>query len=213
MSGLVGIFRRDGELASADSLMEAVGAIVHRGPDASGVWLKQSIGLGHCMLWTTPESEHEPFPFEDPESGLVITSDARIDNRTELIESLRLRKPHDEITDSSLILEAYKKWGEESPAHLVGDFAFAIWDRRNDKIFCARDAMGVKSFYYFLSDKVFVFASEIKAINRFPEVPRRLNEVRVLDHLVNLFEDRTITFYKDILRLPPAMTLSVGRYQ
>ena len=70
--------------------------------------------------------------------------------------------------------------------------------------------MGVKPFYYYHSDKVFVFASEIKALFCLPEVPRRLNEVRIADYIIKTFEDKVITFYKDIFRVPPAHSLTVN---
>ena len=61
----------------------------HRGPDGSAIWCEGSVALGHQMLWTTPESLHEKLPFHDEETGLVITADARIDNRKELIKRIR----------------------------------------------------------------------------------------------------------------------------
>jgi asparagine synthase (glutamine-hydrolysing) len=108
-----------------------------------------------------------------------------------------------------LILEAYRKWGEDCACHLVGDFSFAIWDAQREKLFCAKDSAGVRSFYYYETRHLFVFGSEIKALTSLPEVPSVLNETRVGDYLINLYEDRSITFYKNILRLPPATTLTV----
>lgn len=209
MSGFIGVFRRDGSPIPPSYISGMRGKISHRGPDASGVWSERPVALGHAMLWTTPESLIETLPFSDPVSGLAITCDARIDNRRDLIESLGLRISPREITDSCLILTAYQKWGEECPARLVGDFAFVIWDKYNGKLFCARDAMGVKSFYYYLSDSLFSFGSEIKAVLHAEEVPRKLNETRILDYFVNLFDDRRITFYKDVFRLPAATTLTI----
>ena len=179
----------------------------------SGLWSDGSIGLGHRMLWTTPESLHEKQPLLNQSGDLVITADARIDNREELIAALDLtdRAPYS-ITDSQLILAAYEKWGEICPEKLLGDFAFVIWDGRKQALFCARDHFGVKPFYYyFLSGRFFVFASEIKALLSHPEVPRRLNEVRVGEYLASMFDDKTITFYAGILRLPPAHSLTVSR--
>ncbi len=183
----------------------------HRGPDGSSVACAGPAGLGHTMLWTTPESLYEVLPRRHRESGLVITSDARIDNRDELMEELGLEYGAPAITDSELILEAYLKWGQECPQKLLGDFAFAIWDPHQEQVFCARDPMGVKCLYYFASVSLFAFASEIKALWCLPEVPRRLNELRVLDYLGNIFDDRAITFYQDIYRLPAASTLLVTR--
>jgi asparagine synthase (glutamine-hydrolysing) len=211
MSGVVALFHRDGAPAG-EALMQTMTAILaHRGPDGSAVVCAGAAGLGHTMLWTTPESLHEVLPRRHPESGIIITSDARIDNRDELIAELGLECGHPAITDSELILEAYRKWGQECPAKLLGDFAFAIWDPRQQQLFCARDPMGIKCLYYFSSKSLFALSSEIKALFCLPEIPKRLNELRVLDYLENNFDDRAITFYKDIYRLPAASTLVVNR--
>lgn len=209
MSGFTGIFHRDGAPASAEEIRAMQDTLAHRGPDDSGVWRKGPVAFGHCALWITPESLHETLPFFD--DGLAITCDARIDNRTELIESLGCGAGGAASTDSALILAAYRKWGEDCPAKLIGDFAIAIWDERARKLFMARDAMGIKGVYFFASDKLFAFGSEIKAITAIPEVPRRLNELRVLDYLANIFDDRQITFYKDVFRLPAATTLIITK--
>jgi asparagine synthase (glutamine-hydrolysing) len=185
--------------------------LAHRGPDGTGIWNKDFIGLGHRMLWTTPESLHEKLPLVSQTGDLVLTADARIDNRDELISRLGLTDhPSGEIADSQLILFAYEKWGEECAEKLLGDFAFAIWDARRQKLFCVRDPMGVKPFYYHYSGRVFVFASEIKAIVCLEEVPRKLNEVKVADCLIPIFNDQISTYYEDIVRLPPAHSMTVG---
>ena len=188
-------------------------SVAHRGPDGAGAWNEGPAGLGHRMLHTTPESLHEELPLVNRSEDLVLTADARIDNREELIVALGCTgRPREEITDGELILGAYERWGERCPERLLGDFAFAIWDRRRQVLFCARDHMGVRPFYYHhRSGRVFVFASEIKALLCVPEVPRRLNEVRVADYLVPILEDKAITFYQEILRLPPAHRMTVGR--
>jgi asparagine synthase (glutamine-hydrolysing) len=146
----------------------------------------------------------------NPTGELSITADSRIDNRVELLASLGLvPDPRQDITDSDLILRAYERWGEHCPEKLLGDFAFAIWDQPRLTLFCARDHFGVKPFYYFRSDQAFFFASEIKALLCLAEVPRYVNEMRVADFLVPNLQDTTMTFYKDILRLPPAHRLTV----
>ncbi len=117
-----------------------------------------------------------------------------------------------DVTDAELILRAYKRWGERSPEHLLGDFAFAIRDAHRDVLFCARDHFGVKPFYYHHAPgRLFCFASEIKGLLALAEVPRRLNETRVADYLVPLLEDKVITFYEEIVRLPPAHRMTVSR--
>ena len=185
-------------------------AIAHRGPDRADDWCEGPAGLGHRMLWSTPESLDERLPLASEGGDLVITADARIDNRGELIGLLGLNgRPGKEMSDSELILRAYERWGEDCPQKLLGDFAFAIWDRRRQQMFCARDHLGVKPFYYHCSSRTFALGSEIKALLALPEVPRRLNETRMADFLLMIGEDKAITFYEDILRLPPAHRLTV----
>jgi asparagine synthase (glutamine-hydrolysing) len=181
----------------------------HRGPDGARAWISGPVGLGHAMLWTTPESLGEVLPWLDTASRLSITSDARIDNRQELIAALGLTGPEVGISDSAIILKAYQKWGECCTERLVGDFAFAIWDAKKRQLLCARDPMGIKCLYYYVSDDLFAFASEIKAILCLPGVPARLNEARVLDYLTNIVDDRVNTFYQNIQRLPSASTLTI----
>ncbi|NJO61381.1 MAG: lasso peptide isopeptide bond-forming cyclase [Richelia sp. RM2_1_2] len=211
MSGIVGIYYLDGRPLDRENLTKMVDILAHRGPDGADIWVDGCVGLGHRMLWTTPESLIEKLPYCNQRGDLVITADARIDNRDELIAALQINnRPADKIADSELILAAYEKWGEDCPKHLLGDFAFAIWDERKQTLFCARDHFGVKPFYYYSSNNTFVFGSEIKAIFCLPEVPRQINEVRIGDYLTSNFEDKTITFYEDIFRLSPAHSLTVS---
>jgi asparagine synthase (glutamine-hydrolysing) len=209
MSGIFGIYYCDQRPAKLDDLQRMLDILAHRGSDGADIWWNGPVGLGHRMLWSTPESLLEKLPAV--KGSLTVTADARIDNRDELIESLKLNgRPSEKITDSDIILAAYARWGEACPEELLGDFAFAIWDGAKQQLFCARDHFGVKPFYYYASESCVVFATEIKAIFCIPEVPRRLNEVRVGDYLSSMFHDVAITSYQDIFRLPPANTMTVN---
>lgn len=211
MSALAGIYYLDNRTVDSVDLSRMIDILAHRGPDGANIWSEGPIGLGHRMLWTTPESLLEKLPLVKQLGDLAITADARIDNRSELIAALDFTDcASEKITDSQLILAAYEKWGDRCPEQLLGDFAFAIWDGRKQVLFCARDHFGVKPFYYYSSSGINVFATEIKALLSLPEIPRRLNEVKVADHLTSLCDDPSITFYKDILRLPPAHTITVS---
>jgi len=209
MSGLAGVFYLDGRPPDRGVLDRMLESMVHRGPDGAGVWSEGSVGLCHRMLHTTPESLEEKLPLVRGGGNVALTADARIDNRDELFAALDLGHPREDVGDGELILAAYEKWGERCPERLLGDFAFAIWDRRKQQVFCARDHMGVKPFYYYSTDKLFAFASEIEALLCVPEVPRRLHEVRVADLLVHNVGDKTATFYEDIVRLVPAHSITV----
>ncbi len=144
---------------------------------------------------------------------LVLVADARVDNRAELLGELCLEASnHDLIPDSSLILAAYRRWGEQCVDRLCGDYAFALWDGARRRWFCARDPVGVRSlFYYHREGRVFSCATEIKALLTVPETPRELDEMRVALFLTGVFDDQEITFYRGIRRLAPGHCLRVDQ--
>jgi len=203
MSAITGIFYRDGRKVDPQLMKKMNERLSHRGPDGSAIWCEGSVGLGHQMLWTTPESLHEKLPYHDKKAGLVITADARIDNRKELSKELNIEDKED-VSDSYFILKSYEKWGEKCPEYLLGDFAFAIWDENKEQLFCARDHMGVKPFYYYLDDDMFVFGTEIKAIFEIISLNIEIEEIKIGHHLIPISTERELTFYKNILRLPAA---------
>lgn len=212
MSGIAGLYHLDQTPVQPDNLQRMLDALAHRGADGHGLWYNGYIGFVHQLLWATETSCFEKLPLLSEDGQLVITADARIDNRDELLNTLRYlnhNKPGECATESALILAAYQQWGEDCPQRLIGDFAFAIWDAREKKLFCARDALGVKPFYYAHNSRQFAFASEIKPLLCLPGVTRRVNELRVAYHLIRRIEDHTMTFYADIVRLPAASTLVV----
>ena len=212
MSGIAGIVYLDGRPLESACMDNMLNRLAQRGPDGSGAWSDRQAGLGQRMLWTTPESLGERLPCVSREGGLALTADARIDNREELICMLALKdhRPQ-EITDSELILAAYQKWGESCPEKLVGDFAFAIWDGHRQTLFCARDPVGARPFYYYhCPGRLFICSSQIRPLFCHPEVPQRLNELRVADHLAYLQEDTRLTFFQDICPLPAAHCLAVN---
>jgi len=90
MSAITGIFYRDGKTVKPELIKKMNDKLSHRGPDGSAIYCEGSIALGHQMLWTTPESLQEKLPFREEKLGLVITADARIDNRKELSEELEI---------------------------------------------------------------------------------------------------------------------------
>lgn len=212
MSAIAGLFYLDGRSVQPHEVEKLTTTLIHRGRDGGGTWHQGPAGLGQRMMWTTPESRHERLPCANQSGTLVITADARLDNRRDLIALLGLAdRPACELTDSQLMLAAYERWGTACLERFVGDFAFAIWDSRDQSMFCACDHMGIRPFYYYQSNRLFAFASEIKALLSLQEVPCRLNEVRVADYLLPMLEDKAITFYQGILRLPPAHCLTVRR--
>lgn len=212
MSGIAALFNLDGKPVEPHELRDMTSLLRRRGPDGEGTWVDGPIGLGNTLLATTSESLLEAQPLLHPPTGCVITADARVDNRDELIDQLGLRDRASVLSDAGVILYAYLQWDEACPEHLLGDFAFAIWDPRHQRLFCARDQMGMRPFYYHHpAGQLVAIASEPKAILVLPQTPYRINEVRIADFLVDQLEgvDKTSTFFEEVFRLPPAHTLVV----
>ncbi|OFV95345.1 MAG: asparagine synthase (glutamine-hydrolyzing) [Acidobacteria bacterium RIFCSPLOWO2_12_FULL_54_10] len=210
MSGIAGIFNLDGCPADETLLRRMTETIAHRGPDGSGHWLKGPIGLGHRMLHTTPESLLETQPLTDESGAFTITLDGRVDNREELRSALEANgwKLRSE-TDTELVLRAYQCWGEECPEKIRGDFAFATWDARNQELFCARDIMGIKSFYYQSDSRTFRFASELHQILEDPAVLRQPNEEAVAHYLSGTPIRLEETLFAGIFQLPRAHRMKI----
>ncbi len=181
------------------------------GRDGAETWHDGPIVLGQQLTYITPESRHERLPYQDVQSGLIIAADARLDNREELFDVFRIdHSERRKISDSQLILLAYRHRAEDCPAHLLGDFAFAIWDGEKRQMFCARDFMGVRPFYYFESSQRFCFASDIAALLTFRDLPCRLDLQYVRAQLEFYhFYHQELSFYENIKKLPAATSLIV----
>lgn len=181
--------------------------ISHRGPDGSGTWCDGHIGLGHQQLRSTPESYFDSQPRRD--QGLTIVGDVRIDNRAELLERLSISEQPERVPDSELLLSAYREWGTDCVRDIYGAFAFVIWDADESQLFTARDRLGVKPIYFYLTLDTFAAASEKKALLTLPSVSGTVDETKVGDFLINLHEDKERTFFESLNRLPPAHTMVI----
>lgn len=209
MSGFFGIFNRNGKPVDTDIVNNMFDAMSYWNPDDSNVYINDSIALGHTMLWNTPESKFEHLPLE--KEAYIITMDVRIDNRDELIKELELPNHSlEKIGDSEFILAAYKKWGEKCPEYLLGDFSFAIWDEKQQQLFCVRDHIGIKQFYFYLGDDLFVFGNDIEGILAQSNVSQTLNDNVVAAYLKDEgIHTKRDTFFENVKKLPPGTTLTV----
>ncbi len=210
MSGIAGIFYLNSKQVAHRLLEKMSDRLANRSVKGSRIWSDGSVGFVQCFFATSSDSDASHQPLVYGSGKLAITADARIDNRQELASLLGLQGDEVERPDEYFIVKAYEKWGRDCAGKLLGDFAFAIWDREGHRLFCARDSMGVKPFYYFIGRDGFIFASEIKAILALEEVPRRINELCLLDFLVDDRQDNQVTFFQGLSRLPPAGFLSVS---
>ena len=210
MSGIVGIINPDGQPVDHELLGRLTEFLAFRGPDDQGVWLEGRVGLGHTLLRTTIESQGERQPCS-LDGQVWIAADARLDGRADLIRKLKTRGCANlkNIPDAELILHAYLAWGDDCLLHLIGDFAFAIWDGSRRRLFAARDQLGVKPFYYSDTGRSLVLSNTLNCIRQHPDVSHRLNDLAIADFLLFGFnQDPATTSFADIWRLPAAHSLT-----
>ena len=211
MSGICGIINFNGAPVDRKALSRMAEAASHRGPDGIRYRTDGNVGFAHLALHITPESLRERQPLAGRQGGIILTADARLDNREELISSLTAEGylEEDQPTDADLIMAAYRCWGSNCAEHLLGDFAFAVWDASAGRLFAARDAMAMRAFYYRVEPRRLLFATEVKQILAAPDVPVRIFEPAVGAHLAGRFALPAWTFYEGIDQLPPAHALLV----
>lgn len=219
MSMIAGILHLDDRPADADRMRRVLSAFAEYGPDGLNVRSEDHATLGHLMRFGTPESLHEILPAADRERGTVITAEARIDNREELFETLEI--PHPEradIPDSTLILNAYRRWEAACPEHLEGDFAFGIYDRHAGLVFCAQSPYPTIPLYYIHTPDCFAFGTMIRPLLGLTGLPKRLN-AQMLTGIcasADLDSDRARspsdeTMFEGVLSLPPGTSMTIQR--
>src|SRR5215216_3987569 len=169
MSGIAGLFNLDGAPVDSSLLQLFCERLTFRGPDARHVWFSNHIGLCHTLLETTRGLFHDAQPLS-LDGKVWISADARIDGRNEIARKLKAvgQALTDHTTDAALILCAYQAWDSDCVEHLIGDFAFAIWDGPKRRLFCARDHFGVKPFYYAQSGDAFNFSNTLDCLKLHP---------------------------------------------
>jgi len=206
MSALAIIFNRDGKPVDAKPLWSMLQAVPYRGPDGSAVRLMENVGFGHAKMAVTPQDALDEQPIVSRKSGASIIADVRLDNRDELFKLLS-DPPSADASDAALILSAYEHWGTECVARLLGDFAFAIWDPRHQRLVCARDSSAQRALFYRVDSHTFAAASEIHQLLLDPSVPIEPNHERIRDYLTPFYmfkneKDHAQSFYKGIFSVP-----------
>ena len=211
MGHLFGIVSFNNKKIKQETLSKMQDSIPCFAPDIKNLLLHQNVGLGILHRTVTKEDKYEKVPREI-KSNKLFSFTGRIDNREELIESLRIKLSKDVvITDSYIVEVAYNRWGENCSDKLLGDWSLVIWDIEKESLFIARDHFGHSPIFYATYNDFFVFSSHRTAIHSIG-VPRRLNELHLAQVLVSWAEyhnERTIDV--DIFRLPPAHAMKVSK--
>jgi len=192
--------------------MSMCGSIAHRGPDDEGVYVdeKNGIWLGHRRLSIIDLSNagHQPMCNED--GSIWVVFNGEIYNHMELRKYL-LEQGHTykSACDTETLLHLYEEKGEGMLSLLDGMFAFAIWDTHKRKIFMARDRMGIKPFYYYIKDGVFLFASEIKAILKHPLAMKKMDETSLYHYLSFITVPAPNTMFEGVKKIPQGHSMTI----
>lgn len=215
MCGIGGIAAIDGTpVPNLSGAVDLLGRMVaHRGPDGDGAWHAPGnrAGLAHRRLAIIDLSDAGAQPMVAP-GPVAITYNGEIYNYRELRELLRAGWRFRSQSDTECILAAYDRYGTDCLDQLRGMFAFALWDEKKRRLFCARDRFGIKPFYYAVVGNLFVFASEAKAL--LPFLPQIATDAAALAEYFTF--QHTIgeqTLFRGIKQLMPGHALSVENGQ
>lgn len=204
MCGISGFNWGDRELGEKMS-----SCLAHRGPDASGLFSTGEVTLAHRRLSIIDLSQASNQPMTDDSGKLTIVFNGEIYNFQELREELASEYNFVTAGDTEVILAGYRKWGKDVVQKLNGIFAFAIWDEEKKTLFCARDHMGVKPFFYYWDGDKFIFASEISAI-LIHDIPRVLDRDSFNRYMRVLYSPEPFTLIKDVYKLSPGSLLTLS---
>ncbi|MBF0547630.1 MAG: asparagine synthetase B [Candidatus Riflebacteria bacterium] len=211
MSGIFGIIHRDGSPVSDEQVIVFQKAMCHWKSDRVNIWKSGCAVFGQDLLLSTPEAQLEkPLAF-DKETGLVFTTECRVDNRKELARSLNIPLAQaNQLPDSEFIRRSFLKWGEECPVRIHGDWSFAIWKPGERRLFLARDHCGVTALHYYADRKIFVFASDKIALLALGIFPPDINEFHLAQILISWSpSEGGGDIFTHIRHLPPAHKLSL----
>ena len=213
MCGIAGILNFSEKRADPVLLVRMVERIRHRGPDDFGIYTDKRAGLAHTRLSIIDLGAGQQ-PMHNEDKSLSIIFNGEIFNYVELRKDLvRKGRSFRTRSDTEVILRLYEEKGEQCVQDLNGQWAFAIWDSKRERLFLSRDRLGVRPLFYTVTEDAFVFGSEIKSIFAIPNVSREIDPI-ALDQIFTFWVSippRTI--FKNILELPPGHSLTVHRKQ
>ncbi|CAH1210948.1 hypothetical protein PAECIP111893_03335 [Paenibacillus plantiphilus] len=215
MSAIAGIYYSNGMNVEIEEYGQLMQGLQRYHADAVHTWHDRSVFLGCHAQWITPESRNEVLPYYDALNKLAITADVILDNRDDLFHRLQVDPSRRSgMTDSELLLLAYRKWGQDAPNYLIGDYAFIIWDEERQLLFGARDLFGNRTLYYHQSWHRLAFCTTIMPLLSLPGVKKELNEMWLASFMAIpvMVESGDIesTVYKGICQIPPAHSFTAA---
>ena len=212
MCGLAGIVvRRGGAPPSRERINEAVKALRHRGPDGSGSYVTEAVGLAHTRL-SIVDVEGGAQPLRNEDGTVVTVYNGEIWNFPELRRELE-QAGHRFRTrcDTEVLVHGYEEWGAGLPARLNGMFAFALWDERRERLLLARDRVGKKPLYVSRTADGVAFGSDLRSVLIVGGIRPALDEERVAEFLFQRYVTSPATLVQGVEKLPPGQLLEYDR--
>ncbi|MCA9876924.1 MAG: asparagine synthase (glutamine-hydrolyzing), partial [Thermomicrobiales bacterium] len=213
MCGIAGIANLTGQAVSAPAVAAMAEVMQHRGPDSDGVWIDGPVGLGHRRLAIIDLSPGGHQPMGNETGDIVIVYNGELFNFQKLrVELEGAGHRFHSSSDTEVIIHAYEEWDEACLQRFNGQFAFAIWDSRRQRLFLARDRFGVKPLYYRFDGARLLFGSEIKAILAFPGVDARVCYEALNQYFTfqNVLTDQTLFAGIKLLPAGCSLTMDLG---
>lgn len=212
MCGLCGFINKAKKEEKETIITEMASKIIHRGPDSEGIYADDNIAIAFRRL-SIIDLEGGSQPIYNEDGTKLIFFNGEIYNYLELKEELEKKYTFKTKTDTEVILHGFEEYGKEVVNKLRGMFSFVIWDIKNKEMFGARDPFGIKPFYYYHTDDVFMWGSEIKTFMNNPYFKKELNESALRPYLTFQFSSMEETFFKGVKKLLPGhyFTYSNGK--
>jgi len=213
MCGIAGLYDFSDSRVFDRDLLAAMNQVqFHRGPDEGGEFIEPGVALAHRRLSIIDLSSGQQ-PMHSADGNLVVVYNGEIYNFGELARQLKsLGYEFRTRCDTEVILYAWQEWGEDCVKRFRGMFAFALYDRRRQSLFLARDRLGIKPLYYaVLDDGVLIFGSELKVLKAHPALPRKLEPRSVEEYFALGYIPEPHTIYKGVSKLRPGHTLLFER--
>jgi asparagine synthase (glutamine-hydrolysing) len=210
MCGIAGFFSPDQRFSRTD-LEGMTSCLSHRGPDASGIFFSETVGLGHRRLSIIDLDERSNQPMKSASGRYLISYNGEVYNFREIAASLHMKCRT--TSDTEVLLEAFESYGESLPSQLNGMFATAIYDQEEQSMFLFRDRLGVKPLFYYYDGKQFAFASEIKSLLKVPFISsqKKICEESIRSFLHLGFIPEPASIYQNIFKFPSGHSMKVDR--
>jgi len=210
MTAIAGIWRLDGRPDARDRIEPMLAVQSIYGPHDQAHWSNGDIGLGRALFRTLPEDMFDRGPVVGGGGALTLVADVRLDNRDDLVGLLAIDRGRAEtMCDAQVLMVGFERWDEAVVDHLVGDFAFAVWDAKRHRLVLARDFLGQRPLHYHRGDRFLAFASMPKGLHALAEIPRGPDEERTAEFLASMPESGSRSYFAGVERVEAGHVVTV----